>query len=114
MNRFVGASRTSQPDPLDLVEGDGLAAAVVELGGAGAGVGGHLLGVLEQAAVLEVGGDAARPPGVAADPGGDAGGSGTAAGHAVDVGPIHWSPGEPAGAAQGRAEQRALAVLGDA
>src|SRR3954468_13054090 len=103
---------SSQHDPLDLVEGDGLAAAVVELGGPGGSVRSHLLGVLEQAAVLEVGGDAARPPGVAADPGGDAGGSGTAADHAVDVGPIHWSPGEPAGAAPGGAEQRALAVGG--
>ena len=54
-------------DPLDLVERDLVAGAVVELGGLGAGVVGDFLGLLERAAVLAVGGDAGGPEGVVAD-----------------------------------------------
>ena len=57
---------------LDLLEADLIVAAVIEAGGAGALVVGHLLGDLELAAVLEVFGDAGGAKGVVADPGEDA------------------------------------------
>ena len=44
--------------PLDLIEGHGVVAAVVEAGGEGGFMSGHLLGDFELAAVLEVGGNA--------------------------------------------------------
>ena len=50
---------------LDFIEGDLVRGAVVELGGAGGLVGGDSLGVLDAAAVEQVGGDAGGPEGVA-------------------------------------------------
>ena len=57
----------SYPDPFDLVEGDLVQAAVVEAGGAGAFVVGHLLGDFQLAAVAQVFGDAGGPEAVATD-----------------------------------------------
>ena len=66
----------SDPDPLDLIEGDGLAAPVVEPGGLGVGVPGHLLRLLElRIGVLEIGGDAGAAEGVVAHHRLDAGGA---------------------------------------
>jgi UDP-3-O-acyl-N-acetylglucosamine deacetylase len=67
-----------QHNLLDLIEGDLVVAAVVELGGARAFVRGHLLGMLEQAAVLQIDRDAGRAERVAAELGGDAGRRGAA------------------------------------
>ena len=64
-------------------------AAVVEAGGEGAFVVGHLLGDFEFAAVAEVFGDAGGAKTVAADLGFDASVGGAAADHAVDVGRGH-------------------------
>ena len=64
----------SNCNPLDLVERDLVAGAVVELGRARRLVRRDLLRVLQRAAVLEVGGDAGGAEGVAADRGLDAGG----------------------------------------
>ena len=50
-------------NPLDLIEADLVGGAVVELGGAGRLVGGDGLGVLDTAAVEQVGGDAGGPEG---------------------------------------------------
>ena len=47
-------------------------APIVELGGAGGGMRRHLTGLLQRAAVLQVGGDAGAAEGVVADFGGDA------------------------------------------
>ena len=65
--------RELHPDPLDLVEADLIASAVVELGGAGAGVVGHGGRVLQRTAVLQVGGDPCPSEAVVADPGVDPG-----------------------------------------
>src|SRR4051812_19188346 len=104
----------SDPDALDLSEGEAVVAAVVELGGAGAGVVGHGGGVLQRAAVLEVGGDAGGAEAVVADRGGDAGGGGAAADHGVGVGLRQGRAGELAGAAADGAEQRPLRVAAQA
>jgi hypothetical protein len=48
-------------DPLDLIERDGVAGAVIELGRPRALVRRHGLCILERAAGLEIGGDAGRP-----------------------------------------------------
>jgi hypothetical protein len=52
-----GVPRTSNRDPLDLVEGGRIARAVVEFGGAWAFVRGHGLGIFERAAGFQIGGD---------------------------------------------------------
>src|SRR5690348_15274723 len=57
----------SNLDPLDLIERDLVAGAVVELGGARAFVRGHGLGVFESAAGFEIGGDASRAEHIAAE-----------------------------------------------
>ena len=44
------AESSLNPDPFDLVEGDGVAGAVIELGGPGTFVRGHRLRVFERAA----------------------------------------------------------------
>src|SRR5512134_1884228 len=75
-------------DPLDLVEGDPVRPAVVELGGPRARVRGHALRLLELTAVREVGGDAGRAPGVVADRGEDAGLSRSPPDHLPGVHPI--------------------------
>ena len=54
--------------PLDLVEGDLIAGAVVELRGARAFVRGHAVRVFECAAGVHRGGDAGRPKGMTVDP----------------------------------------------
>src|SRR5919109_1598664 len=64
---YAHSAGRSNQNPLDLVEGDGIAGAVVELGGARRLVRGDRLGVLNGAPVLEVGGDAGRPEPMAAD-----------------------------------------------
>src|SRR5262249_29513535 len=48
----------------DLIERDATLAPVVELGGEGGGMGRHLTGLFERAAVFEVGGDARAAVGV--------------------------------------------------
>ncbi len=51
----------SNHNPLDFIERDLIAGAVIELGCSGALVVGNLMGVLDGAAVLEVSGDAGGP-----------------------------------------------------
>jgi hypothetical protein len=74
-----------QDNPLDLVERDLVVAAVVELGRACALVRGHLLGVLEEAAVEQIDGDAGCSEAVAAEPGEEPGVAGAADNHAPRV-----------------------------
>ena len=99
-------------DALDLVERDLVGAAVVEAGGAGAFVVGHLLGDFEFAAIAEVFGDAGDAEVVAADLGFDAGAGGAAADHAVDVGLGHGPACEASGGAQGGGEEPGLGIWG--
>ena len=72
-NSLIQMDGVSDRHPLDLIERDLVAGAVVELGGPWAFVGGHGLGVFEGAARFEIGGDLGRPEGVTADREGDAG-----------------------------------------
>lgn len=53
-----------QNDPLDLIECRLLLSAIVELGRAGVGVTGEILGVLQRPVIFEVRGDAGAPKGV--------------------------------------------------
>src|SRR5258708_13200129 len=84
---------SSKPDLLDLVDRDLVVRAVVELGGAWAGVRGHLLGLFQCAVVGQVVGDAGGAEAMAADLGLDAGRLGTAAGHPPAVGGADRVPG---------------------
>jgi hypothetical protein len=61
------ARSLSNRNALDLIEGDLIACAVIELGGARTFMRGHELGVFERAAGFEVGGDTGCPESVAAD-----------------------------------------------
>src|SRR5271166_6014668 len=102
----------SNPHPLDLIEGDFIGTAVVELGGAGGGVISHGSGLFQRAAVLQISGDPGGTEAVIADPGGDAGARG--------AGPWrrHWrgagGAGELLGLAAESAEQRSFVIAGDA
>ena len=73
---------------------------------------GDRLGVLQQALVFEVGGDAGRAEGMVAGVGAETGHQHLALDHPVGVLLIH-PPGQ-AGLAAGRAEQKAVRVVGDA
>ena len=64
----------SDCNPLDLIECNCVASAVVKLGGARRFVVGDGLGVLDRAAVFQVGGDTGCPPRVATYLNGQAGG----------------------------------------
>ena len=74
----------------------------------------HLLGDLEPAAILEVGGDAGRPEGVATDLGLDPGRKRPPANHPPDIGLEQGIAGQLARSPARRAEERSFPVLGDA
>jgi len=96
------ASWKSDRDPLNLIEGERIAGAVVQLGGAGRFVRGNGLGVLDGAAVFQVGGDAGGAEGVAADAvDAHAAGQGAALDHPEHVGAGQALAGEGAGLAGG-------------
>jgi hypothetical protein len=73
--RPVSAHRRqpSDHDPLDLIEAELVAPAIVELRRARRGVVRHRRGLFQRAAVLEIGRDARRPEAVVAELGRDAG-----------------------------------------
>jgi hypothetical protein len=83
-------------NPLDLVERDLVAGAVVGLGGAWAFMRRHGLGVFQRAAHLEVGGDAGRAEHVATELDLEAGFGGAPADHAVGVNAVHRFVGQRA------------------
>ena len=99
---------------LDLIEGNVVATAVVEAGGASRLVVGHLLGDFELAAVLEISGDARGAEGVAADLRLDPGRQRPPANHPPHIGLQHGPVGQLAAAPLARAEQWPLAVLANA
>ena len=101
------------PDPLDFIEVDLVAGAVIELGCLGAFVVGDPLGVLDGAAFFEVGGDAGGPEGMAADGFGQADGVGTAFNHIECVAGIERSAGQRP-VPVNRAEEGAFLLDGDA
>jgi len=70
-------------DPLDLIEAELVAPAIIKLGGARRGVVRHRRGLLERAAVLEIGGDAGCPEAVVAELSFDASSSRTPADHRI-------------------------------
>src|ERR1700726_4590787 len=107
--------RRSQPDSLDLVLGEPLLGAVVELGRARALVRGHFLRVIERAAVGEVGRDPGGAERVAADRLRNAGSRGPSADHPPGIRLAHRLVGEQAAVVTPRrAEQPTLTILGDA
>jgi hypothetical protein len=78
-------SAPSNPDLLHLVEGHVVAAAVVELRRAGAGVVCHDSGFFQAAAVLQIGGDAGRPEAVVSGLGRNSGTGHAALDHRMGV-----------------------------
>ncbi len=72
-------------DPLDLVEGDLVLGPVIELGRPRGLMGGNGLGVLDRAAVLEIGGDPGGPEGVAVGLVGQPRGSSSTLDHPEDI-----------------------------
>jgi hypothetical protein len=69
----IGCASNSQPNPLDLVLSESFPGTVVKLGRARTFVRRHFLGMLERAAIGEIGGDPGRAEGVIADRRRDAG-----------------------------------------
>ena len=106
--------RCSNRNPFDLIERDLVACAIIELRCARTFVRGHELGVFERAAGLKVGGNSSGAEGVAADLDLRAKVGGAALDHAPGVDPVHRRGRERPGAPDGRAEQGALVVAGDA
>ena len=104
----------SNPDLLHLIKRHFVAAAVVKLRRAGAGVVRHDGGFLQAAAVLEIGGDAGRPEAVVSGLGRDPGGGHAALDHRVGVRLGEGGRGELAGAAPNGAEQRPLGIVAKA
>ena len=101
----------SNHDPLDLVEVHLVPPPVIELGRPGAGMVGHGRGLLQRAAVLEIGRDAGGAKAVIADLGLDPGRRRAPANHRVGVGLGQGSAGELAGAAADGAEERPLGIV---
>ena len=89
MSRAFIAPTRSNVDPFDLVEGDLLWQAVVELGGAGGPVAGNARGDLEIAAVTQLLGDPGAAEAVGADFPGEAGSGCAALDHLEGVGAGH-------------------------
>src|SRR5580693_8606988 len=75
----------SNDDPLDLIEAELVAPAIIELRSARRGVVRHRGGLLERAAVLEIGRDARRPETVVAELGDDASRRRAPADHRIGV-----------------------------
>src|SRR4051794_12949549 len=109
-----GQGEPSDANPLDFVERNLVAGAVIELGGLGRLVGGNLLGLLDGAAGFEVGGDAGGPERVAADPRREPGGGGPPLYHVQGVVAAERRPIEGPGLPVGRPEERPLWVACDA
>ena len=86
---------TSEPDPLDLVQCDAVAGAVVEPRGLGRLVSGDGACVLERTAVGEVVGDAGGAEAVAVDGGRQSGPSGASPHHLEHDLPVHPDALEP-------------------
>ena len=70
---FLRANSNSKCNPLDLIEGNLIVAPVIESSGPRGFVAGHLLGDLQFASVLQVGGDAGGAEAIRRSRDGDAG-----------------------------------------
>src|SRR5690349_9318009 len=88
--KHPGVPAASDGNPLDFVERNLVAGAVVELGRLGALVGRNLLGLLDGPARFEVGGDAGGPERMATNPGGEPRGEGPPLYHSQGVVPAEW------------------------
>src|ERR1039458_6663422 len=84
-----GKQVSSDSNPLNFIQRDLVARAVVELGGSWRLVGGDRLGVLDRTSVLQVRGDAGGPEGVATGGSGESRSQGAAFNHTEHVGPRH-------------------------
>ena len=106
-------SAASNRNPLDLIERDLIAGAIVQLGGARAFMRRHGLRVFQSAAGFEIGGNAGGAKGMAANLGPRAEVGGAALDHAVGVDAVHGFIRQRAGAASGGAEQGGLPDVAD-
>jgi hypothetical protein len=104
----------SNSDSFHLIEGDLVTGAIVKLGGPGAFMGSHRLGVFERAAGLEISGDPGRAEHVAAKLAFQSGFGRAAADHLVCVDAVHRPVGKDPGSAGRRAEEGGLAAVPDA
>ncbi len=114
---YAGALRAGSAlnhNPFDFIERNPVIGAVIELGGFWRFMCGDLLGVLDGAAVFQVGGDAGGPEGMAACCVGQPGGLGTAFHHVEGVTSSEGLAGELAGFSGGGAEEGSFIFLGDA
>jgi hypothetical protein len=101
-------------NPFDLIEGDLIARAIIELSGARAFVRRHGLCILQRAACLKIRRDSRCPEGVTADPDVQAKCCGTALDHTVGIDAVHARGGESPGAANRGAEEGAFALVAEA
>ena len=108
----TGSRNPLNHDPFDLIEADLVSGAVVELGRARRLVGGDGLGVLDTAAVEQVGGDAGGPEGVAVGRNAQFGPSHPSLDHAEDIHAAHAVPAE-ASVLPHRAPQRGTLFIAD-
>ena len=113
MAHCYSINTASNRNPLDLVERNLIAGAIIELGGARAFVRRHGLSILQSAAGFKIGGDAGGAEGMAADLDGNAKFGRSSLDHAPGVDAVHWRVGQRAGAANGRAEQGSLAGVAE-
>ena len=98
-------------NPLDLIEADLVAAAVIELRRSRRGMVRHRGGLFERAAILEIGGDPGRPEAMVAELGSDAGCRGAPADHRIGIRLRQHGVRQLVGAASDRAEQRPLGIV---
>ena len=109
--------QTSDEDPLDVIEADVVGAPIVEPGGPGVGMVGHLARLFQRAAIFEVGSDAGTPKGMVADRRGDAGALGPAAHHGMGLTRRDSTAGQPlmatAGPGGDRGKQRGFRLMAE-
>ena len=113
-NRVDQETHGLDHNPLYLIERDVVAGPIIKLRRARAFMRGHRLRVFQRAAGFEIGGDAGRAEGVAADPHSHAEAAGAALDHAPGVDAVHSRYGERVGAADSRAEEGGLATITNA
>jgi hypothetical protein len=103
----------SNLDPLDFVEGDCVACAIVELRRSRALVRGHGLRVFKRAAGLEIRGNAGSAENMAAELVLETGLGRAPADHAKSVDPVHRRHGQDTGSTDCRAEEGAFGLVAD-
>lgn len=104
----------SNHDPLDLVEGDLVRAAIIELGRPSGGMGGHVSRGFQLTAIDQIGGDPGRAEGVVANFGRDPGLDRPAPNHRPGMNALQPPIGQILGLLVDRAEKGRLLLIADA